>query len=55
MRDVALNKEVRLRRDQITEQRDRGSLMPPGLVDHLTREELRDLFQFLASLGKARR
>ena len=54
LRDIALNKEVRLRRDQITEQRDRGSLMPPGLVDHLTREELRDLFQFLSSLGKPR-
>ena len=54
MREVSLNKEVRLRRDQIAEQRDRGSLMPPGLVDHLTREELRDLFQFLASLGKPR-
>ena len=52
LRDVALNKEVRLRRDQIAEQRDRGSLMPPGLVDHLTRGELRDLFRFLTELGK---
>jgi putative heme-binding domain-containing protein len=52
LRDVALNKEVRLRRDQITEQRDRGSLMPPGLVDHLTRQELRDFFRYLSELGK---
>ncbi len=52
LRDVALNKEVRLRRDQIAEQHDRGSLMPPGLVDHLTRQELRDLFRFLSELGK---
>jgi putative heme-binding domain-containing protein len=55
MRDVALNREVRLRRDQIVEQRDRGSLMPPGLVDHLTRQELRDLFRYLAELGKPQR
>jgi putative heme-binding domain-containing protein len=53
MRDVTLNKEVRLRRDQIAEQRDRGSLMPAGLVDHLTRAELRDLFRFLSELGKS--
>jgi putative heme-binding domain-containing protein len=55
LRDVALNKEVRLRRDQIAEQRDRGSLMPPGLVDHLTRQELCDLFRFLGELGKSQR
>lgn len=54
MRDVALNRELRLRKDQIAEQRDRGSLMPTGLVDPLTREELRDLFRFLSELGKAR-
>ena len=55
MRDVTLNKEVRLRRDQIAEQRDRGSLMPSGLVDHLTRAELRDLFRYLSELGKPAR
>ncbi len=55
LRDVALNKEVRLRRDQIAEQRDRGSLMPPGLVDHLTRAELRDLFRYLSELGRPAR
>ena len=53
LRDVALNKEVRLRRDQIADQRDCGSLMPPGLVDHLTRQELRDLFRYLSELGKS--
>jgi putative heme-binding domain-containing protein len=55
MRDVTLNKEVRLRRDQIAEQRDRGSLMPAGLLDHLTRAELRDLFRYLSELGKPAR
>jgi putative heme-binding domain-containing protein len=31
-----------------------GSLMPAGLVDRLTREELRDLFAYLGGLGKAK-
>ena len=53
LRDTASNKEVRFRRDQIAEQRDLGSVMPAGLVDHLTRQELRDLFRYLATLGKA--
>lgn len=52
LRDVGLNKEVRLRRDQIAEQRDGGSLVPPGLVDHLTRVELCDLFHFFSDLGR---
>jgi putative heme-binding domain-containing protein len=54
VRDVALNKEVRLRRDQIVDQQNRGSLMPAGLVDHLTRQELRDLFRYLSELGKGK-
>jgi len=54
LRDVTLNKEVRLRRDQIADQQNRGSVMPAGLVDHLTREELRDLFRYLSELGKAK-
>jgi len=52
LRDVAINQEVRLRRDQIAGQRDRGSIMPSGLVDQLTRQELRDLFRYLSELGK---
>ncbi len=55
LRDVTLNKEVRLRRDQIADQQNRGSVMPAGLVDHLTRQELRDLFRYLSELGKAER
>jgi putative heme-binding domain-containing protein len=31
-----------------------GSMMPAGLVDRLTRDELRDLFAYLGGLGKAR-
>ncbi len=43
---------VKLRRDQIAERRQLGSLMPAGLADCLTREELRDLVAYLAALGK---
>ncbi|HEU0009263.1 MAG TPA: hypothetical protein VFT34_05535, partial [Verrucomicrobiae bacterium] len=54
MRDVARNQVVRLRRDQIVSQVERGSVMPSGLVDHLTRAELRDLFRYLSELGRAK-
>jgi putative heme-binding domain-containing protein len=43
---------VKLRRDQIAERRQLGSLMPAGLADGLSREELRDLVAFLAGLGE---
>jgi putative heme-binding domain-containing protein len=54
MRDVARNQVVRLRRDQIASQAERGSVMPSGLVDQLTRAELRDLFRYLSELGRAK-
>ena len=54
LRDVARNQVVRLRRDQMASQANRGSVMPSGLADHLTRGELRDLIRFLSELGKAR-
>ena len=43
---------VRLRRDQIAERHQHGSLMPDGLADTLTREELRDLVKYLSQLGR---
>lgn len=43
---------VKLRHDQIAERRQLGSLMPAGLTDGLTREELRDLVAYLAALGR---
>jgi hypothetical protein len=43
---------VRIPRAQIEEQRQLGSLMPSGLVDVLSPEELRDLVAYLATLGK---
>lgn len=37
---------------EITSRTDAGSLMPEGLVALMTREELRDLIAYLASLGR---
>lgn len=37
---------------EVTEKKMIGSLMPAGLVDRLSREDLRDLFAYLAGLGK---
>ena len=52
LHDVLQNREVRIRADTIQEQVDRGSIMPIGLVDHLSREEFRDLVRYLSELGK---
>ena len=52
IKDVAWQEEIRLRRDNIESLRDRGSLMPAGLVDSLDRAELRDLVRYLSELGK---
>jgi putative heme-binding domain-containing protein len=53
IRDVAQDKPVRLRLNSIAKRVQRGSPMPPGLTDTLTRAELRDLIGYLSSLGKA--
>lgn len=39
-------------RSNLETEKSLGSLMPANLVNSLTREELRDLFRYLASLGK---
>lgn len=52
LRDVLQGKEVRLRRANIQEQRQNGSVMPAGLVDTLSREEFRDLVRYLSELGR---
>ncbi len=52
LRDVLQNKEVRLRRDNIKEKKQNGSVMPGGLADLLTRAEFRDLVRYLSALGK---
>jgi putative heme-binding domain-containing protein len=50
--DAAERREVRIRRSEIDELRSVGSIMPEGLADGLTREELRDLIAFLSRLGR---
>ncbi len=53
VRDVAEQKEKRIPKDSIKQQRPIGSLMPSGLVDNLSRQDLCDLFRYLSGLGKA--
>ncbi len=48
----ALDKEVRLQLNDIEEEAPGTSLMPAGLVDSLSREELADLVRYLSSLGR---
>jgi putative heme-binding domain-containing protein len=52
LRDLGAGRVVRIARGDIASRRNAGSVMPAGLVDRLSREELRDLFAYLASLGK---
>jgi putative heme-binding domain-containing protein len=53
IRDIAQDRQVRLRKDAIAKRAQRGSPMPPGLTDTLTKTEFRDLVAYLASLGHA--
>jgi len=48
----ALDREVRLQLADIEEESPGTSLMPAGLVDGLSREELADLVRYLHSLGR---
>jgi putative heme-binding domain-containing protein len=52
LRESAATETITLRREQVQTERPVGTLMPPGLVDSLTREELRDLVAYLAGLGR---
>ena len=52
IRDIATGGQTRLAREAIASRRLTGSLMPSGLVDRLSREDLRDLFRYLSGLGK---
>jgi putative heme-binding domain-containing protein len=54
IRDIATGGQTRLAREEITSRKLTGSLMPSGLVDRLSREDLRDLFRYLSGLGKER-
>jgi putative heme-binding domain-containing protein len=55
LRESAATETITLRREQVQTERSVGTLMPPGLVDSLTREELRDLTAYLAGLGRVGR
>jgi putative heme-binding domain-containing protein len=52
IRDIAQDRQIRIRKDVIAKRTQTGSPMPPGLTDTLTRGEFRDLIAYLASLGK---
>jgi putative heme-binding domain-containing protein len=52
IRDIATGGQTRLAKEEIASKKLTGSLMPSGLVDRLSREELRDLFRYLSGLGK---
>lgn len=52
LQDHLSGETVRVPRNQMEEQRQLGSLMPAGLVDSLSAEELQDLVAYLASLGR---
>jgi putative heme-binding domain-containing protein len=52
LKDVAQGIETKFAKDQIAARREIGSLMPPGLLERLSREEQRDLFRYLSELGK---
>ena len=54
LRDALLQREIRLRRDQVQERRKLGSLMPSGLTDGLSSQEFLDLMKYLGELGVAK-
>lgn len=54
LRDTVRNEVIRIRQDRISQQRNIGSVMPDGLFNQFTREELIDLFRYLAELGKGK-
>jgi putative heme-binding domain-containing protein len=54
VRDPATGAETKFANVDIAEQKQLGSFMPAGLVDNLSWEDLRDLFAYLAQLGKPR-
>ena len=52
LHDHLSNRTLRFRPDQIASRRQLGSLMPPGLADTLSRDDLRDLVTYLSRLGR---
>ncbi|MBX7206812.1 MAG: HEAT repeat domain-containing protein [Verrucomicrobiaceae bacterium] len=52
LRDFLSGTVSRFATGEIKERQDAGSLMPEGLIMNMTREELRNLIAYLASLGR---
>ncbi len=52
LKDLGSGQVSRLALAEIKEHQESGSLMPEGLIVNMTREELRDLVAYLASLGR---
>ncbi len=50
--DSATQREVKVKKSEVTSEKTLGSMMPAGLIDKLSREDQRDLFRFLSELGK---
>lgn len=51
LRDVLQNRDFRIPRSRIKEKRQHGSVMPAGLLDTLSRDEVIDLVRYLSELG----
>jgi putative heme-binding domain-containing protein len=52
LRDILQNEEVTIRKSEIQQRRQSGSVMPSGLADGLTRGEFVDMVLYLSELGK---
>ncbi len=52
LKDLGSGQVSRLAIAEVKEHQESGSLMPEGLIVNMTREELRDLVAYLASLGR---
>jgi putative membrane-bound dehydrogenase-like protein len=52
LKDLGSGQVSRFALAEIQEHQESGSLMPEGLIVNMTREELRDLIAYLASLGR---
>ena len=54
LKDTSTKTVRRIAKDSIDEMFDAGSIMPKGLTDGMTREEVRDMIRFLSELGVAK-
>jgi hypothetical protein len=52
LNDILQKTNITLRKDNIQDRRQSGSVMPAGLVDSLSREEFIDLVKYLSHLGE---